>query len=131
MSLLGTKGLAAGRKLSQSMTFSQISRGKTKTVLGRAEDLSINREGSEEEGVGPLAKSTRLNRTRSRKAPRSSSARRIQSEREILLSQSRTFRDLEALFLLLDAFEHWKTTVDLMMGSVFLLKFSPFFMLIM
>ena len=115
-SQLGTKGLAAGRKLSQSMTFSQISRQKTKTVLGRAEDLSISREGSEGEGVGLPGRSTRLNRMGSYKARRSSSATRIQGERDILLSQSRTFRDFEALFQLLDAFEHWKKSVNLVMG---------------
>ena len=94
------------------MNFSNISLRKTPGILGRAIDLGTKLDGSDEEG-----ESNYLNATTSRHRHGSYNRRRIPSrrgsfgDRRLLLEQSRTFRDFEALFAVLDAIEQWKGVV--------------------
>ncbi|MCJ1262017.1 Nucleoporin nup84 [Lobaria immixta] len=111
--LLRTKSLAAARELSKSVTFSNISLSKTQAILGRTQDISQTLEVSDDEaehntGVGR----TRSRQGRGQRRRRSSSARRAHNERQLLLEQSRSFRDFEALFAILDAIEEWKKIAD-------------------
>lgn len=59
-----------------------------------------------------MGKSVTLRLKHSQMRRRSSSALRMRNEREILLLQSRSFRDFEALFVVLDAMEQWKAVTD-------------------
>lgn len=113
MCLVGTRSLAAARELSKSVTFSNISLSKTQAILGRSQDISQTLEVSDDEGEP----NTGFGRTRSRQSRgqrrrRSSSARRARIDRQLLLEQSRSFRDFEALFAVLDAIEEWKKIAD-------------------
>lgn len=63
---------------------------------------------------------SRWSRTHRRR--RSSSVRRGTYERRILLQQARTFRDLEALFVALDAMGKWKELADQAARLVFSLS---------
>ena len=110
---VGTRSLAAARELSKSVTFSNISLSKTQEILGRTQDISQTLDVSDDEGEP----NTGVGRTRSRQSRgqrrrRSSSARRVHNERQLLLEQSRSFRDFEALFAVLGAIEEWKTIAD-------------------
>ena len=40
--VIGSRGLAAGRKLSQTITFSNLSLSKTNKLLGKAIDLDLD-----------------------------------------------------------------------------------------
>lgn len=110
---VGTRSLAAARELSKTVTFSNISLSKTQEILGQTQDISQTLEVSDDEGEP----NTGIGRTRSRQGHgqrrrRSSSARRFHNERQLLLEQSRSFRDFEALFAVLSAVEEWKTIAD-------------------
>ena len=108
----GTRGFAAARVLSKNVTFSIISLGKTKSLLGQIVDIS-KEDGDGREEPAAMNRSTRSGRTRSQpQFRRNSSAMRAGNERKLLLDQSRTFRDFENLFAALDAMERWKDLVD-------------------
>lgn len=110
---VGTRSLAAARELSKLVTFSNISLSKTQAILGRTQDISQTLEASDDEGepdTGVGRARSRQNRGQRRR--RSSSARRAHNERQLLLEQSRSFRDFEALFAVLDAIEEWKKIAD-------------------
>lgn len=87
------------------MSFSRISRSHTQHILGHQVDLSQFAEDGEAindedaygtiHGGGPAA-----------------SERNVDEKR--LLAQSDTFRDLETLFVALDAFERWQDAFDQM-----------------
>lgn len=60
-----------------------------------------------------MGRSARSRQTQSQpQRRRGSSARRARNKCELLLDQSRTFRDLENLFAALDAMENWKELAD-------------------
>lgn len=105
--------MAAARELSATIPFSRISTSKTPGITGRTEDISRNLENSDDDGdpKNP-SKCGRSRQVRSRRRRGSSSARRAQNERQLLLHQSRTFRDFEALFAILNAMEEWKDIAD-------------------
>ena len=106
----GLGRLAAARKLHKDVPFSQLSLRKTKSILGRSVDISVELGNSDEEADGhiDMGRSTRSRRNQSGPRRRSSSVRRARNERELLAKQSSTFRDLESLFKALDAMEIWK-----------------------
>ena len=109
----GSHGLAAARKLSQTVSFSHLSLSKTKYILGRTTDISRDLHPSDDDaGEGDVFRSTRSHRTSSHHRPPSSSARPVDDDRELLLELARTFRDLENLLTALDALEEWKRLAD-------------------
>ena len=98
--------------MSKAVPFSAISLDKTKALLGKMVDISKEESDEEDESVA-MSRSTRSGRTRGQpQRSRSSSARSAGSERDLLLNQSRTFRDFENLFVALDALEQWKDLAD-------------------
>lgn len=98
--------------LSRDVTFSIISLGKTESLLGQMVDIS-KADSDERDEPAAMSRSTRSGRTRSQPQPRrNSTAMRAGNERELLLDQSRTFRDFENLFAALDAMERWKDLAD-------------------
>ena len=68
----------------------------------------------EEDEPADLGRSTSLQRTRSQSQRRRSSSAMppAGNERELLLNQSKAFRDFENLFAALDAMEQWKDLAD-------------------
>ena len=70
-------------------------------------DLAASQPSSEDEyeDVENLRRSTRSRSTQSRKRRRSSSMRKQQMKRDLLLSRADTFRDLENLVIALDTLE--------------------------
>lgn len=66
----------------------------------------------EDAGDGDGSRSTRSHQTSSQRRHPSSSARHVDNDRELLLELARTFRDLESLFIALDALEEWKRLAD-------------------
>lgn len=109
MYFIGTKSLAAARALYKTVTFSNISMSKTQAILGRMQDISQSPNDSDDEvehdrEVGV----TRSHHSRTQRRRSSSSAQPAHNKRQLLLQQSRSFRDLEALFAVLDAMEEWK-----------------------
>lgn len=125
---VGTRSLAAARELSKSVTFSNISLSKTQEILGRPQDISQTSEVSDDEGEPTTGVGrTRSRQSRGQRRRRTSSARRVRNERQLLLEQSRSFRDFEALFAVLDAIEEWKTIADDVSKYVFAYPFfSPY-----
>jgi hypothetical protein len=110
---LRTKSLAAARALSAAVPFSKISLSKTPAILGKAEDLSRNPEDSgDEDERNDIGRHSRSRWSLPHQRRGSSSMRRAIQEQEILLQQARTFRDLEALFVALDAIAKWKELAD-------------------
>lgn len=59
-----------------------------------------------------MNRNTRFRHSRRQRRRRSSSIFRANNERHLLLLHSRTFRDFEALFAVLDAMERWKGLAD-------------------
>lgn len=110
---LGSHGLAAARRLAQTVSFSIISLGKTNDVLGKPVDISKSQESSDDEG-NPITRnqSNRSRHTRSSQRSGSPSAKIARGDRELMLSQASTFRDFENLFTALDAMEEWKNLAD-------------------
>lgn len=95
------------------MTFSSISLSKTHAILGKMQDISQNPEdndGEREDNTGLGA--SRSQHSRSQRKRSSSSIRRVHNERQLLLQQSKSFRDFETLFAVLDAMEQWKDVAD-------------------
>lgn len=125
MFISGTRGLATARELAKSVTFSNISLNKTHAILGRTIDVSRSRAASEDdsENLVDVRHSTRSRTSQLRRRRRSSSVRRTATERDILLSHSSTFRDLENLFVALDAMERWKEVAD--QGDRYTITVSP------
>ncbi|MCJ1434031.1 Nucleoporin nup84 [Xylographa pallens] len=108
--LLESGRLAAARQLSKTVTFSMISLNKTEKLLGRSIDIANSQNTSEDEYTDEYAmgRSTRSRSNQLRQRRGSSSRRRHQAEREILLGHAGTFLDFENLMVALDALEHWK-----------------------
>lgn len=105
--------MAAGRELCVAIPFSRISNSKTPAILGKAEDLSQNLEESgDEDESSAVDGHSGSHRSGAHGRRRSLSLRRNAHERQILLQQARTFQDLEALFVVLDAMEKWKELAD-------------------
>ena len=101
--------LAAARLLSRNSTFSNFSLCKTQAILGYVVDISKHDGFGEDEAASrTLSRKTRSKGSRKQQAPSSIPPERIKNEREILLDQSKSFRDLENLFVALDAMEAWK-----------------------
>lgn len=96
------------------MSLSHLSLSKTKYILGRTTDISKDLHPSDDDdaGEGDVFRSTRSHRTSSQRGPHSSSARPVDNDRELLLELARTFRDLENLFIALDALEEWERLAD-------------------
>lgn len=92
------------------MSFKKLSLNKTKSILGEMIDLSKEPEYddsmNEQDGYDSPED-----------AHRASSQSR--ADRKHLLSEARTFRDFERLFVALDALERWKDAVDEAIGSTF------------
>ncbi|KAL9103799.1 MAG: hypothetical protein Q9163_001208 [Psora crenata] len=110
---LRSHGLAAAREMSQVVTFSHISLSKTHALLGRTVDLSkaSDPDVGEDGPASPVKKrESRLKGHRYRNS--ASTIQPSNDEREILLYQSRTFRDLESLFFALNAMEEWRYFAD-------------------
>ncbi|KAL6718056.1 Nucleoporin nup84 [Lecanora helva] len=106
--LLRSHALAAARRLSQIVTFSTVSLNKTKSILGNSMDLNRNEESDDEdEDPHGISLGSNLRHGRSQQRRRSSSVRRVREERNLMLEQASTFRDLEHLFATLDAMEEW------------------------
>lgn len=110
---IGSHGLAAARLLSKTVTFSNISLGKTHSILGQTLDLSKDHESSDEDGrLGTSTRNAKSRHARHQRRRRSSSSRCVNNEREVLLNQASTFRDFENLLVALDAMETWKELAD-------------------
>ena len=109
----GSNGLAAARRLSQTVPFSTISLGKTNDLLGKPIDISKSQDSSDDEGY-PLTTSQRTRSSHARSSQRSGSpsAKLMHGDRELMLRQASTFRDFENLFAALNAMEEWKTQAD-------------------
>ncbi|KAL9130608.1 MAG: hypothetical protein Q9217_001268 [Psora testacea] len=110
---LRSQGLAAARKLSQEVTLSRISLSKSYAILRRTVDISKDHDLSIEEDGSPS--SAKKSKSRGKSHQRQSSATTNSArddEREILLEQSRTFRDLESLLVTLNAMEEWRYLAD-------------------
>ncbi|KAL9593968.1 MAG: hypothetical protein Q9219_007290, partial [cf. Caloplaca sp. 3 TL-2023] len=101
------KGLAAAKKLSQKVTFSNLSREKTKAILGREVDIS-NLNYEEEDGSLHQATSRAGDYNQSRHQPIHRSRR---EEERYLLWQSSSFFNLEQLLNVLTAFEQWQAAI--------------------
>ena len=113
---LGTRSYAACRELAKSISFSRISLTKTEVQIGRTVDLSQSNALDEDESDNQanLRRSTRVKDASSHKEKRSTSDKRKQAEQiELLLSQAKVFRDLEQLFIALDALEAWQNIAKL------------------
>ena len=110
---IGSNGLAAARRLSQTLSFSTISLGKTNNVLGKPVDISKSQDSSDDE-ANPITRNqnNRTLHTRSSQRSGSPSAKSAHGDRELMLSQASTFRDFENLFTALDAMEEWKNLAD-------------------
>jgi nuclear pore complex protein Nup107 len=109
----GSHGLAAARMLSQTVTFTDISLAKTGSILGRSLDLSKSEDVTNNEAEsGRTTRNTRSHLSSSQRRRRSSSVRRVRSERELLLDDGDTFRAFENLFAALNALEEWKDVAD-------------------
>lgn len=110
---IGSNGLAAARRLSQTLSFSTISLGKTNDVLGKPVDISKSQDSSDDE-ANPITRNqnNRTLHTRSSQRSGSPSAKSAHGDRELMLSQASTFRDFENLFTALDAMEEWKNLAD-------------------
>lgn len=107
--LLRIGALAAARLLSRNVTFSNFSLCKTQAILGYVTDISKDDGFGEDEGAPRTpSRKTRSKGSREQQIPSDISRARIKNEREILLEQSKPFRDLENLFVVLDAMEAWK-----------------------
>ena len=101
--------LAAARLLSRNVTFSSFSLCKTQAILGYVTDISKDYDFGDDEGASrTLSRKKGPKSSRKQQAPPSMPPERIKKEREILLDQSKSFRDLENLFVALDAMEVWK-----------------------
>ena len=91
------------------MSLSQFSLSKTKYILGRTTDISKDLHPSDDDaGERDVSRSTGSQRTSSQHRRPSSSARHVDNDRELLLELARTFKDLENLFIALDALEEWE-----------------------
>ena len=113
INLLGTKGLAAAKQLSTAVSFKTISLSKTSGILGQAVDLSRDLEESDDElEKDSMPRSARILHKNSQRYQRNSSMLRTKNERQLLLLQSRTFRDFEVLLVVLSAMEQWKGLAD-------------------
>lgn len=111
--MIGSNGLAAARRLSQTVPFSTISLGKTNDVLGKPVDISKSQDSSDDEGDQVISgQNTRSRHTRSSQRSGSPSAKLAHADRELMLSQASTFRNFENLFAALDAMEEWKNLAD-------------------
>jgi hypothetical protein len=87
------------------MSFRKLSLNKTKTILGETLDLSKEPEYDDsiidENGYDSPEDAHRA------------------ADQKYLLSEARAFRDLERLFVALDALERWKDAADKAIGSAF------------
>lgn len=111
--IIGSHGLAAARLMSQTVNFSEISLNKTRKILGHAIDISkIEDLGEDEQEMVSTNRRTRSRHTSSQRRRRSSSLGDVSNEREMMLKQATTFRDLENLFVALGALEEWKTLAN-------------------
>ena len=108
--LLRSQALAAAKLLSQTVPFSNISLSKSYTLLGKTTDISRSPE-SDDEPDGP-ASPVKKPRPRGRPKHQPQTSEPTSSvnsdEKEILLGQAKTFRDLENLFVALNAMEEWR-----------------------
>ena len=104
--------LAAARMLSQEVKFSAISLSKTHAILGRNVDISVAYKGDENGRVSPVKKDTSHDRKGHRQSNSAIRKSIVNDEREILFHQSSTFRDLENLFVALNAMEEWRYRAD-------------------
>lgn len=76
-------------------------------------DLSRDLEESDDElETDSMPRSARILHKNSQRYQRNSSMLRTKNERQLLLLQSRTFRDFEALLVVLSAMEQWKGLAD-------------------
>ena len=106
---LRTGALAAARLLSRNVTFSNFSLCKTQAILGYVTDIRRDYDLGDHEGASQIAPQKQgPKRSRKQQATSTIPPERIKNEREILLDQSKSFRDLESLFVALDAIEIWK-----------------------
>ena len=87
------------------MSFSQLSQNKTQHLLGSIVDLSKEPAHGDADGYRSVSGSRNMS------CP-------VRADREYLLSKARSFRDLETLFVALDALERWKDIADRMLGFV-------------
>jgi hypothetical protein len=103
--LTGLGSLAASRELLATMSFRKLSLNKTKSILGEMLDLSKEPEYDDsiidENGYDSPEDAHRA------------------ADQKYLLSEARAFRDLERLFVALDALERWKDAADKAIGSAF------------
>lgn len=110
---IGIPALAAARLLSQAVPFSDISLSKTKAILGQPIDVSRDEESYDnDEDLDGTNRKPSSRYARGQRRRRSSSLRRYNEEREILLKQASTFRDFENLCVAMDALEDWRMLAD-------------------
>ena len=108
--LLRFHALAAARLVSKTVTFSNISLSKSYNLLGKTIDISRSPESEDEhdDPSSPVKKSRPRGRPKHQPQPSAPTTPIDQDQREILLGQSSTFRDLEHLFVALNAIEDWR-----------------------
>ena len=106
---LGQGALAAARRLSRSVTFSQFSLSKTQAILGTVTDISQEKETiDDEEGSRTSPRKSKTRRAKNHQSQNSGAAPKSKLQREVLMVQGQSYLDLEHLFNALDAIQHWK-----------------------
>ena len=99
--------------MSQTVTFSEISLSKTKAILGHSTDISHSQSSNDDEfyTVNPSWHKTLRDAKRPGRG-RDSPEEVLTSERDIMLSQGKTFKDFENLLVALDALERWQNASE-------------------
>ncbi|KAL8805297.1 MAG: hypothetical protein Q9182_002065 [Xanthomendoza sp. 2 TL-2023] len=111
--LAGSKGLAAAKEMSKRVSFSSLSLGKTKAILGQEIDISGIYDEDEDGMQGRRSSNTYAHHPIRHGRSGSRSMRYSQTEREqYLFKQSNTFLNLEQLIHVLTALEGWQVEVD-------------------
>ncbi|KAL8680255.1 MAG: hypothetical protein Q9186_003551 [Xanthomendoza sp. 1 TL-2023] len=115
LKLAGSKGLAAAKEMSKRVSFSSLSLGKTKAILGQEIDVSGIYDEDEDGMQGRRSSHAHAHAHHpiglERSGSRSMSYSQSEKER-YLFKQSNTFLNLEQLILVLTALEGWQEEVD-------------------
>ncbi|KAL9030127.1 MAG: hypothetical protein Q9196_001718 [Gyalolechia fulgens] len=105
-----SRGLAAARELSQRVTFSNLSRKKTKAILGREADIS-NIHDDEETFAGERSFGASRVQGDERGSDQSVIQKGHSEEEGYLFWQSNSFLNLEQLLKVLTSFEAWQAAM--------------------
>ena len=102
----GSRNFSAGRQLAKTVPFSHISLRKTPKILGYEVDLSQHGPYDPSETNGHIDESSDVDMPNG-DSPGGQMTTGSWLERDVLAQSAALFRDLESLFLALDAMENW------------------------